>query len=326
MKPNTAAYTYTFAGFSGYTSGMILTKNVSFLAVYNAVANAPIKIKSAKLELAQDIGVIYTASVPANYTNYYMVFTFCDVNYVVEGKAAGTDLYTFKFEGVLPQTMGENIKATLYATINGEVVTNTVETYSVRQYCVNQLNKTTDTDLITLLSDLLVYGAKAQLYRNYNVDSLVTKDVAKLAPSTFTTLDASASKKAGSGTKDPTAYFKSAGLVYENAMALYVNFVATDVENLTVEVLVEGRKEVYNVKDLTQANGIYTLTFRGILATEFDTTVTAKFYRDGVKVGETMTYSVNSYVCTAQSSADTALAELMKATYNYGASALAYSK
>ena len=41
---------------------------------------------------------------------------------------------------------------------------------------------------------------------------------------------------------------------------------------------------------------------------------------------QTMTYSVNSYVYTAQNSADTKLADLMKATYNYGAAAEKYSR
>ena len=105
-----------------------------------------------------------------------------------------------------------------------------------------------------------------------------------------------------------------------------LKFVATDIENLTVAVSVGGRTETFTSADFTEADGVYTLLYRGILATEFDSTVTAKFYRNGEEIGQTMTYSVNSYVYTAQNSSNTALAELMKATYNYGASAEKYSK
>lgn len=325
QKQAVEGYVFAFAGFEGFLDGMLLTQDISFRATYKAIEDT-LKIKSAYLELSKDIGVIYTAEVSELYTSPYMVFTFRGENYTVYGKHTKDDLYTFIFKGVLPQYMGDNIKATLYASCEFGTVTDTVESYSVRQYCVNQLSKTTNEKLITLLSDLLVYGAKAQLYRNYNVDDLVTEEIAKLAPSTFETLGREASKKSTAGTRDENAYWQSTGLVYENAMAMYVKFFAKDAENLMVKIAVGEKVTTYLVKDLEEKDGVYTLTFRNILATEFDMTVTANFYRDGVLTGQTMTYSVNSYVYTAQNSADTALAELMKATYNYGASASAYVK
>lgn len=85
-------------------------------------------------------------------------------------------------------------------------------------------------------------------------------------------------------------------------------------------------RATYNVSDLVADadTGYYTVYFRGILATEYDETVTAEFYYGDTQVGQGVTYSVNSYVYSKQGDSATALAELVKATYNYGASAEAY--
>ena len=93
------------------------------------------KIKSAKLELSQDVSVIYTAIIPDSYTDHRMVFEFCGSEYTVYGTSNGDGTYAFKFDKVLPQCMGDNIKATLYATANGKEVSACINSYSVRKYC-----------------------------------------------------------------------------------------------------------------------------------------------------------------------------------------------
>ena len=140
-------------------------------------------------------------------------------------------------------------------------------------------------------------------------------------------LDASVSKKALTGTADENTKWKSAGLMYESSMAMFVRISAKNVDDLKIRISINGREETYNVADLEKdKQGNYVLYLRDILATEFDSTVTAVFIRDGKEVGQKMTYSVNSYVYSAQGSSDAKLAELMKATYNYGSSAYDYSK
>lgn len=71
-------------------------------------------------------------------------------------------------------------------------------------------------------------------------------------------------------------------------------------------------------------DNVFEISFEGIKATEFDSSVTAKFFRDGGQVGSTLSYSVNTYVCAKQNDTDTALAALVKALYNYGTSAVSY--
>ncbi|MBQ3015220.1 MAG: leucine-rich repeat protein, partial [Clostridia bacterium] len=284
------------------------------------------KIKSARLSLSEDINVIYTASIPEGYLNHYMVFTFLGNDYTVYGMDNGDGTYSFAFTHMIPQCLGDNIKATLYATVEGTEVSVCIESYSVRKYCENQFAKSTDEKLLTMLSDLLVYGAKAQLYDGYNVDNLVTEGL-ELTASVYEALDSSVNKKALTGTADADAKWKSAGLRFENTMVMYAKFAASEAEGLVVNVSINGRTESYNVSELDVSDdGYYYIYFRGILATEFDSEITANFVRNGETVGQTMHYSVNSYVYSQQTSGTNAnLKALMEATYNYGASAYAYA-
>lgn len=69
------------------------------------------------------------------------------------------------------------------------------------------------------------------------------------------------------------------------------------------------------------------LTFRKISALEFDDPVTAVIKSGGVQVGQTLTYSVNSYIYSAKNDNTVpSLGELLRAIYNYGESAKAYKR
>ena len=287
-----------------------------------------LKIRGASLSLSEDINIVYKAVIPENYTNAYMVFTFAGKDYTVYGTKNADGSYSYLFTEILPQFVGENIKATLYATNElGEQVSVCVENYSVRQYCINKLSTSTDAELKTMLSDLLVYAAAAQVYAGYNTDALVTDGLeAIMTPTSFNELDASYKKTAISGVAAEGLAWRSAGLRYENAMAMYLKFAADDVEGLKIRVTINGESVIFDADDFTtDDDGYYKIYFRGIYFTEFDDAVTAEFIRDGATVGETLTYSVNSYIYIAQNHSNTAMRDLMRATFNYGCSAKEYA-
>ena len=289
--------------------------------------NSGFRIKSARLSLDSDINVVYTALIPAGYDNFYMIFTFNGKDYRVEGTDNGDGSCSFRFEEVIPQMVGDNIMATLYATNSyDEIVTHCIPEYSVRQYCVSQLTKSTDVKLKTMLSDLLVYAEKAQLYSGYKTDTLVTEGLEDImTPSTFTSVDPSASKQQITGTADASVRWRSAGLRYENAMALYIKFDVTDLDGFEVRVTKNGVTTTYSAADfLNEGNGTYRINVRGIHFSQFDTAVTARFYRNGEQIGQTLTYSVNSYIYRNQDTSNAALRELLRATYVYGESAYEY--
>ena len=293
--------------------------------------NTAFKIASAKLSISEDIVVIYSGAVPETMTDPYMVFTFNGRDYRVE--SSGTDSKgrpTFAFEGVTPEKMGDNICAKLYATTaHGQTACVTKETYSVREYCVNSMNRYQDfagaDKLLTLLTDTLVYGATAQQYTKYNTEHLVTENVNLEHASTFTPVEET--KLARIGDADEEIKWSSASLQCGSQMAMVFTFTTTVPEATTVEVTINGRTSVYNIPQARiNPNGSYSTVFTGISATEFDDTVTAIFKKDGVQVGQTLTYSVNSYVYSMQNNESVPyLADLVKAIYNYGQSAKAYA-
>ena len=280
-----------------------------------------LKIDSAKLILNGKIDVEYAAQVPAGYQDVYMVFAMNGTETRVDDNGS----HTFVFKGINPQCMGDNISATLHATVGDKEYTDTVDNYSIREYCVNQMNNNPkDTELCTLLSDMLVYGAAAQTYMSYKTDNLVTKDLT-LSPSGFEALSGLA--PAFTGAVSSEVYWKAAGLTLTDSVAMNFTFYAASVEGLSVEVQIGGRTET--ISDFTKVDGkedIYRVSFAGISATEFGKTVTATVKRGNTPVSNALSYSVNAYICAKQADSNANLAALVQALYNYGAAAEEYAK
>ena len=284
------------------------------------------KINSAYLVLSQDINVIYRTTLPNGFTNPRMVFEFNGETIIVtEYTVDNQGRYCYSFPKVNPQKMGDNICATLYATVDGVEVSVSVPNYSVRQYCVNQLSKNPDANLKRMISDLLVYGEKTQLYQNYKTDALVTEGL-DLTPSTFETLDASYNKLQLIGTADPNVKYSSASLELSNDMIVLLGITTNDPTPYTFEVTANGETNVYTSQDLTYRNGKYYLSINGVKATKFNDVITAVIKKDGVQIGHTLNYSVNTYVQKNQNTGNTVLGDLLKAIYNYGESAKLYEQ
>ncbi len=287
--------------------------------IYSDSVNAELKIKSASLRLDEDIDVIYKATVPAGYTDVSMTFTMNGESVTIPDD--GT--HTFIFEGVTPQCFGDNISATLTATLGDETFTDEIAEYSVRTYCVNQLVKDNiSVELRTLLSDVLAYGAAAQTYVGYKTDALVNvgDDIVEPTYSTYTQIEGYAPVFSGEAAESPC--WIAAGLKLTNSVAMTFRFYAEKTDGLTVTVSVNGRAEEFT--EFTAVEGkenVYEVTFAGIQANEFNDAVTASFSNGG----NTVSYSVNTYVCAKQADSNANLAALVKALYNYGVSAAAYA-
>lgn len=296
---------------------------------YNVYSKAELgyNISSAYLQLTDDINVVYRTHIPEGYTDPYMEFVMNGVTYTVMDFTLDTEgRYCFGFMDIAPHKMSENISATVYANWNGMKVGVCKAEYSVKEYFEYILTAHADNaDMVTMVSDLLIYGEKAQIFAG-NSSDLVTDGLEdKLSGSEFVELDESVNKLGLNGEASENAKWASAALRLENEMAVKLGFVASDIEGLTVEVTINGRTTVYDVSELTLAeNGRYYIFFRGIMAYEFDDEITAVFMQNGVQIGQTLTYSVNSYIYNSQSSDVEALADLVKSIYNYGASAKKY--
>ena len=334
LEQSTASATVAFAADPDadyYRAEIVdLTDNVRVAIcspVWNDAAEetAP-KISSAYLQLCQDIHLIYTAQIPEGMENPYMVFRFRGNEYVATDYTVNDKgEYCFDFGKITPQYMGENISATLYAESNGRVLQNSRNSYSVKEYCDNLLEKTEeDTALITLLADILTYGAAAQIYTG-NIEGGLVTDGMTAVPSTFEEL----SGKCVSfiGTEDEGADWTAASLVLYSSHAIRFKFRADDIQDLSIRFSINGRTETVSADAFTAVSGqenMWYADFRDIEATEFDDTVTAVFCRDNTPIGRAICYSVNTYICSMQNSTEPSLAQIVRALYNYGNSAVAY--
>ena len=237
--------------------------------------------------------------------------------------------HTFAFEGVNPQCFGDNITAELTVSYNGVPYACNKENYSVRQYCVNKLADSSVTGALrTLVSDVLAYGAAAQTYMSYNTGALVNNgsDIKNPTYSTFTSLSGFGASFDGTAAND--VRWVGAGLTLTNNVAMTFRFYAESVDGLTVTVSINGRTQTFTASDFAAVDGkanTYEISFKGIKANEFADNVTASFARNGAQIGNTVSYSVNAYICAKQADSDANLAALVKALYNYGTAAKAYN-
>lgn len=281
-------------------------------------------INSAAPVLSDDISMNYYVTVPENAENVYMTFGFGDkITLVTDYTVADNGRYRFTFKGINAQRMGDNIRATLYATVNGVEISDCIEEYSVRTYCINALAKNPGQTVTTMISDLLVYGEKAQIYTGYNTDALVTEGL-DLTPSTFTALDESYDKMSVTGTADANVRYSAATLMLSNKVNLRLTVRTSDPFAYTYTVNANGEDTVYTGEDLVKvSDGVYYLYFDQLKATGFDSVVTATIQKDGQTISQTVTYSVNTYIYRNQNTEDTAMRELLEAIFNYGRSAAA---
>ena len=280
-----------------------------------------ISIDSAALKLDEDIDVIYNVTVPEGATAS-MTFTMNGETTTVNDDGS----HSFLFEGVNPQCMGDNISATLSVTYDGNNYSCTKASYSVKTYCTDMLSKSTTTaKLRKLLSDTLAYGAAAQTYMSYKTNALVTSGVTGTSYSTFTALSGLTPTFTGTAVESPC--WTGASLTLTDDVAMVFRFASPNKTGLSVKVTYSGKTTTFSGTSITAVSGmsgVYEVKLTGIKATDFGQTVTAKFYKSSAQVGDTLGYSVNTYVCAKQNDSSTALKNLVRALYNYGASAAAY--
>ncbi len=289
-------------------------------------------ILKANVELGADITVNYTVDL-AGYDaqKTVMRFTVGDYTTDVIGRASGTaGQYVFSFCGIGPHMMGDNIGAELL--VDGTVL-HSVDTYSVRQYCLNMLTRIEKQNipnydatqyalLRTLIADLLQYGADAQVYASYNTDALVNQGITGM--STYTSpAEEYANVSVTPSTAPDNTHLFSAAVELSNTIRLRFSFATADVSKVTVKIggVTFDRNDFINTKT-TDENGlpIYVVYSRDIYATQIEGDFDVALYVDGTKC-QSLTYSVLNYVYRKQNDANTALAALVKSIHCYGLSA-----
>ena len=278
-------------------------------------------IKNCALRINRDINMVYTVSVPAIFSEAVFSVDFMGETYTLEGTANGS--YTeYLFEKIMPQYMTETLTAKLCATYGGKTYEAEARTTSVREYCAHQIEiNSADAELVALVSDILVYGAKAQAYANYKTDDLATDGVA-IKPSEAYVPE---NKISHSGEAYDGAKLTAAGLICADGFKTYVQFTANDTEDLYLVATINGREVRFDVSALCANDGAYRVVIDDIRAHELDDSITLTFEKNGEQVGTTTVMTVNSYVSYMLNNAGAGtLTDLVGAIATYGNSAKIY--
>ena len=150
--------------------------------VEDIITDGELKIRASSLSLGNNLIMNFKVSrdtLEGFDEPYVEVLRNGKTTRITSFKEQGDDC-VFSFENIAPQTMNDELSATLYATKEGALYgSNTLKT-SVRSYVEFLLdNYSSDkyAKLRTLIVDLLDYGAVAQEYRNYKTDALVNAEL-----------------------------------------------------------------------------------------------------------------------------------------------------
>lgn len=323
------APTTTIHGYVGSTAQAFASANGNAFVVLA-------KIASADVELGSDITVNYYAYLSDEQAaNAKMTFMLAGVKTTVSGTATATpNKYVFKLTQTVPQLMGDTITATL--SCDGEVL-DIVDNYSVRQYCLNMLNKADAlypnspakaAALKQLVADLLNYGAKAQLYIGHKPSILANRDLSVEASANRELTDAD--QKKITGTISDGSAFTSASFVLANFATEYVEF-ATFADNVAaglVKVTVDGKEVAFTATtDAPYKAGqagmtVYQIEVGAIYACDFEVPTVITLNVNGET--QTLQYSFVNYLYGMQNDSNTALVDLAHSIRNYGLSAIAY--
>ena len=237
-------------------------------------------------------------------------------------KISAEGLYTHTFDGIMAHRMADEFTTKVYAiNTNGELIKKS-DTYSVKEYCTNQLQKANiDDSLRRLLSDILYYGAASQKYAFYNTDNLVTNGMTILEEVVYSA--PTGVSKTLNGTYSSGPKWKSVTLVLDNAMRIRCTFTGTPT---TINCVIGSRTTTYKAGDFVNVkdeNGdiVYSYIDIPIMAPNFDDQV--KVYFDG-KTSYNITYSVNTYIANKHNNAVNNYTALLEAICQYGRAADAY--
>ncbi len=275
-------------------------------------------IKGAELEVGSTLTMNYYAVLDGAHTASTLRVTRNNNVTVLNGAFdSETGCYVFSYTGINPQCMADEIKAELL--YEGQVIA-IKDNYSVRKYCENLNAKTPEQlkisaeryeKLITLISDMMLYGDAAQDYQDYNTDNYASSGLEWLTPSEFSV---PTGVRTVTGNTDTQNKVVSMGLNMSNTNRIYFRLTLTD-EN--VKIRLNGMEISRN----QLVGGI--LYTDGIKATEFNKIYTVELVKDDDVISK-IEYNVNAYIYQKHSSAS--VGKLVRALSSYGVSAENYSK
>ena len=169
--------------------------------------------------------------------------------------------YQYVYDQMNPQNMMDTYDIVFYAvTKDGIVAPGPSYSYkSIAAYAKGEIEKSANaskTNYKRMLVDMLKYGAEAQIYKNYNADTLatsvLTEDQLALGSSVVTPSYEKTQNTKYEVIDNPTRGWKSVGLILDSAVRVRLKIGATgtgaavtedDLNKIAVRVKIDGGKE-----------------------------------------------------------------------------------
>ena len=298
--------------------------------------------EASNLESVVEMGMI-------TYTKKVDVVDISTADHVIPGAEydEGTGRYFASSQGIHAKYLGDTVYLACYAKLtDGSCVYTKLAPYSPITYATNQLKNSGDMKLKQLVTAMLNYGAAAQVYFGYNVDTLVNATLTeeqKALPEAYRadmvgTVASPSKEKQGTfasnkgfGTRKPAVsfegafsinYFFTPSYAPVDGITLYywteADFAAADVltvDNASGSVAMDG-----------EGMGQYRADIEGIAAKDLSKAVyVAAIYSDGTTTWTSgvLGYSIGAY-CYSQATKGGDIANLAMATAVYGYHAKQY--
>ena len=270
------------------------------------------------------------------YNGNTLVGTVTETLYPTEYIINGVAYYRFDYRGVAAKEIGDVLTAELVFTRDGVEYSGEIDTYSLKEYATELLEKSNNSVFKSLLVDLLNYGAAAQTYFGYRTDALVNADLSEaqqaLATQDYTSLNVSADS---GDDKSYSVSITGKNVLFDNRIKLLI---ATDIgqdgdlDGISLRIrykdyLGRDTEKFISGSDFTYRSDVngYTACFDGLKASELRTELELAIVKDGVDVSATVKYGFDTYANTCiENSTNESFKELLKKTLIYSDSAKSY--
>lgn len=253
---------------------------------------------------------------------------------VSEGDEIQTGVYQFVVANCAAKQMCEEVHFELYycgASADNEGVLIYQTDYSIRQYCMNMINKPASAKTVALCRAVLDYGAAAQVYFNYNTDQLANADGYGTGTVDSVVIPEYNSENNLTGGVTGTKNLK---LVSKTELNFKLSpYDGVEITGVTAFNSFDNAEAGTNGKAMTagqdyvvtESDGIMMITVKNIAAKGLGMYFKVEFSYNGIG-GYYMIYSPMTYAYNKVNNASSseALVSLCKALYQYQQKAVAY--
>ena len=242
--------------------------------------------------------------------------------------------YYFTLTGLTAVNMNDRIRSVLYGTKEGQEYYSATDDYSIADYAYSQMNKSGNTESLKILcAELLRYGAKAQIYKNYRIDDLADSKMTDIHKAYLSDLEAVSFGNTNVTLDDlPNASIKWVGKSLNLDSKVCLKFIFTmgtytgNTEDLNLYVSYKDTKGaektvILETAELYNANlKYYAFTLDTLLAAELRSVVSVRVYDGNTPVSCTLQYSADTYGNNKTGT----LLDVCRALFAYSDSAKAY--